>query len=85
MFQNVMTSRKPLQDLTIEFVQDGAEIPEDENYTKESKNNSQESVPCLFYNLKDCSKFVGRTLCSHRKTLATFRFILGGSCCQIFN
>ena len=53
MFQNVMTSRKPLQDLTIEVVQDGAEIPEDENYTKESKNNSQESVPCLFYNLKD--------------------------------
>ena len=57
MFQNVMTSRKPLQDLSIEVVQDGADIPEDENYTKESKNNSQESVPCLFYNLKDCSKF----------------------------
>ena len=56
MFQNVMTSRKPLQDLTIE-VQDGAaDNHPEENYTKESKN-STESVPCLFYNLKDCSKF----------------------------
>jgi len=51
-----MTSRKPLQDLTIE-VQDGAaDNHPEENYTKESKN-STESVPCLFYNLKDCSKF----------------------------
>ena len=52
MFQNVMTSRKPLQDLTIE-VQDGAaDNHPEENYTKESKN-STESVPCLFYNLRE--------------------------------
>ena len=45
----IMTSRKPVPDLAFEI--------EDEDTLTKEKINQQESVPCLFLDLKEWSKF----------------------------